>query len=146
MGATVYKINDVNGTDLLFQTKSSFIASSLKVIQRTDGTNIDTVLDVIPMGDKYFKTLVPPPLNASLTIYYNSRLEEPIGVEGLSSWEKKNINKIMVAISYMEQSLKNMELALEKKVSVDEFFRVTTLQYEDIKGIKNLLTLSSSSP
>ena len=98
------------------------------------------------MGDKYFKTLVPPPLNASLTIYYNSRLEEPIGVEGLSSWEKKNINKIMVAISYMEQSLKNMELALEKKVSVDEFFRVTTLQYEDIKGIKNLLTLSSSSP
>lgn len=144
MTTVSHEITDLNGTDILFQTESAFVASSLTVVQRIISTNIETLLDVEPMGDVYFKTSVAPPSNCVLQCIYESALETPVGTDGLTEWESGNIQKILGTLLYMSQSLDNMKEALNHKVSMEEYYRVNEKHGEDIKEIKNLLRTSYS--
>ncbi len=131
-------IEDVNGTDLLFQTESPFIKETLEVIEKND-PQPDLIRQVVEMGDTYFKIEPAPPVGADLWCYYEQADIKLIGTDELSPWEKANIEKMMSIIAYQDQSIKNLEAAMGQRVTFVEFAKYVEVMELQLKEIQSSL-------
>jgi len=128
-------IEDVNGTDLLFQTESPFIKGTLEVIEK-DPPRPDLIRQVVEMGDSFFKIEPAPPAGADLWCYYEQADITLIGTSDLSPWEKANIEKIMSIIAFQQQSINNLEAAMEERVTYVEFSAYVEVMERQMKEIQ----------
>ncbi|MDB4534687.1 hypothetical protein N9242_07435, partial [Vicingaceae bacterium] len=70
MTQQLHKIENVNGTDLLFQIPTPFVSGSLKVLI-VDAPSPDVSVIVEEMGTSYFKMSSAPAVGVDLWCYYN---------------------------------------------------------------------------
>ncbi|RLA57906.1 MAG: hypothetical protein DRQ78_12905, partial [Epsilonproteobacteria bacterium] len=131
-------IEDVNGTDLLFQTESPFIKGTLEVIEKND-PQPDLIRQVVEMGDTYFKIEPAPPVDADLWCYYEQADIKLIGTDELSPWEKANIEKMMSIIAFQQQSITNLEEALSERVTYVDFSKYVEVMERQLKEIQSSL-------
>jgi len=131
-------IEDVNGTDLLFQTESPFIKDTLEVLEK-NSPQPDLIRQVVEMGDTYFKIEPAPPIGADLYCYYEQADIKLIGTDELSPWEKANIEKMMSIIAFQDQSIRNLEASMEQRVTYLEMNKYVEVIERQLKEIQSSL-------
>lgn len=135
MSTLLYTITSVNGTDLLFQVPTPFDPTTLRVIER-DTLDQETVVDVETLGTNFFKIDPPPQIGSDLICYFDPIDEDPIGTDSLSQWEKSNIERIMSTIAYQGQTIKNLQEAIENRLTHEVFNSYSEIIEKEIKDMK----------
>ena len=141
MAITKELIENVNGTDLLFATTQPYVPGSLRVVEiRSSG--VEEVRQVEELSEIYFKIDPAPSAGSTLEVFYDSREQVPIGIDGLSPWEKKTIEKIVVTLQYHSQTLANIQEALSNRVSTSDFETAMEILDKQINELRAALSLS----
>lgn len=135
MSTTLYTIESVNGTDLLFQVPTAFDPTTLRVIERNT-VDQETVIEVETLGTNFFKIDPAPQIGSDLLCYFEAINDDPIGTDSLSAWEKSNIEKIMSIIAFQDQTITNLTAAVEQRVTNKVFNSYSEIIEKEIKDMK----------
>lgn len=140
MTIKLHTITNVNGTDELFQMPEPYVSASLQVLQQ-DGFGAKTSVEYEVLGDSFFKLTPAPSAGSDLLCYYEPAVEDPIGTDTLSAWEKANISKLMSIIAYQSQTITNMQIAIDNRMTYEDFNNYTEVIEKDLKDVKESLLL-----
>lgn len=117
-------IENVNGTDQLFQASEDYVSDSLWVFEllSTGDTNLRQQTD---MGAGFFQ--IDPAPSAGSDLYLVYEIEGAGSELDLNEWDSANLFALSQAVSQINDSLILLDTAIQKRLPSSDFYKVIEL-------------------